>query len=69
MTWRNYPEILVKKWKCRAFKALEEQLGDGCFNYDHFDELVSFLTSAKSKKEYVENYWNYVEENKLKACT
>ena len=69
MTWKNNPEIVVKKWKRRALAVLKEQLADGCFNEDNFSDLVCCLIGAKSKKDYVERYWNYVEENKLKACT
>lgn len=65
MTWKNNPEILVKKWKRRALDALKEQLADGCFNEDNFDDLVCCLIDAKSKKDYVVRYWIIVEKENL----
>jgi len=65
MTWKNNPEIVVKKWKRRALAVLKEQLADGCFNEDNFSDLVCCLIDAKSKKDYVERYWIIVEKENL----
>jgi hypothetical protein len=45
ITWENSREIVIKKWKRRALAALQEQLADGCFDEDNFNDLVSYLIS------------------------
>ena len=66
--WEKNPEIVVKKWKLRALQVLfldsREQLAHGCFDEDNFNDLVCCLIFAKSKKDYVQNYWNLMEELK-----
>ena len=57
-----------KKWKRQALKVLKEQIAHGCFNEDNFNDLVVCLINAKSKKDYVENYWIIVEKENLNVA-
>ena len=63
--WKNNPEIVVKKWKRRALEVLmldrKEQLAHGFFNENKFNDLVCCLIFAKSKKDYVQNYWSIMD--------